>query len=180
MTPKTADITPTNQKGDQKMKRLIMRTALALAAVCASAPAFAAEEEEETDSFGRWYAGASATLVLPQGGHSMRRLGGATARVGCYLTESLSLEADAAWLENCAGLGLQGLWHFYGYERFDPFATFGVRGWIDGDVGPTAGLGAFYHLTDSWSLRADAQATLGLDGDCEMVYTLGAGVQYSF
>ena len=151
----------------------------ALTAFCV--PAFAAESDDGDEcGFDRWYAGASATLVLPQGGHPMRRLGGATARVGYYFTETLSLEADAAWLENCAGLGVQGLWHLFGYERFDPFVTFGVRGWIDGDVGPGAGLGAFYHLTDSWSLRADAQATLGLDGDCAMVYTLGAGVQYSF
>ena len=110
----------------------------------------------------------------------MRRLGGGTARVGLYLADALAVEADAAWLENCARLGVQGLWHFYGYERFDPFLTFGARGWIEGDVGPTAGLGAFYHLTNSWSLRGDAQATLGLDGDCQMVYSLGLGVQYSF
>ena len=110
----------------------------------------------------------------------MRRLGGATARVGYYVTEALAVEADAAWLEDCAGLGVQGLWHIWGYERFDPFLTFGARGWIDGDLGPVAGLGAFYHLTDNWSLRADAQATLGIDSDCDMVYSLGAGVQYTF
>ena len=153
--------------------------ALAIAVACAFACAAEDEEDEECD-LERWYAGASATLVLPQGGHHMRRLGGATARFGYYFTEMLSLEADAAWLENCVGLGVQGLWHMFGYERFDPFVTFGARGWIDGDVGPTGGLGAFYHLTDSWSIRADAQATLGLDGDCAMVYAIGAGVQYSF
>jgi outer membrane protein W len=156
-----------------------MKMMFAAAAVAATLSA-AAAEEEESGEFDRWYVGASATLVLPQGGHSMRRLGGATARAGYYFTESLAVEADAAWLEDCAGLGVQGLWHIYGYERFDPFLTFGARGWIDGDVGPTAGIGAFYHLTDSWSIRADAQATLGLDGECEMVYSLGAGVQYSF
>ena len=156
--------------------KAVLLASLALAGVCS----VRAEEDEAEADFDRWYAGASATLVLPQGGHSMRRLGGATARFGFYFTEALALEADAAWLENCAGLGLQGLWHFYGYERFDPFMTFGARGWIDGDIGPTAGIGAFYHLTDSWSLRADLQATLGLDGDCAMVYTLGAGAQYSF
>ncbi len=156
-----------------------MKMMFAAAAVAATLSA-AAAEEEESGEFDRWYVGASATLVLPQGGHQMRRLGGATARAGYYFTESLAVEADAAWLEDCAGLGVQGLWHIYGYERFDPFLTFGARGWIDGDVGPTAGIGAFYHLTDSWSIRADAQATLGLDGECEMVYSLGAGVQYSF
>ena len=159
--------------------RNLKRVAFAMA-VAGTLACTAVEEDNEECDFDRWYVGASATLALPQGGHAMRRIGGATARFGCYFTEALSLEADAAWLENCAGLGVQGLWHLFGYERFDPFVTFGARGWIDGDVGPAAGLGAFYHLTDSWSLRADAQATLGLDGDCAMVYTLGAGVQYSF
>ena len=140
----------------------------------------AVEDEDDDYELDRWYVGASATLVMPQGGGDMRRLGGATARVGYYATEALAVEADAAWLEDCAGLGVQGLWHIWGYERFDPFLTFGARGWIDGDLGPVAGLGAFYHLTDNWSLRADAQATLGIDSDCDMVYSLGAGVQYTF
>ena len=140
----------------------------------------AVEDEDDEYELDRWYVGASATLVMPQGGGDMRRLGGATARVGYYVTEALAVEADAAWLEDCAGLGVQGLWHIWGYERFDPFLTFGARGWIDGDLGPVAGLGAFYHLTDNWSLRADAQATLGIDSDCDMVYSLGAGVQYTF
>ena len=140
----------------------------------------AVEDEDDDYELDRWYVGASATLVMPQGGCDMRRLGGATVRVGYYVTEALAVEADAAWLEDCAGLGVQGLWHIWGYERFDPFLTFGARGWIDGDLGPVAGLGAFYHLTDNWSLRADAQATLGIDSDCDMVYSLGAGVQYTF
>ena len=140
----------------------------------------AVEDEDDDYELDRWYVGASATLVMPQGGGDMRRLGGATARVGYYVTEALAVEADAAWLEDCAGLGVQGLWHIWGYERFDPFLTFGARGWIDGDLGPVAGLGAFYHLTDNWSLRAEAQATLGIDSDCDMVYSLGAGVQYTF
>ena len=126
------------------------------------------------------YVGTSATIVLPQGGTGMRRLAGASAKAGFYLSETLAIEADAAWLEDCAGRGLQGLWHFWGYERFDPFATFGARGWIEGDVGPVAGIGAFYHLTDNWSLRADAQAVLGLDGKSEIIYSLGLGVQYAF
>ena len=138
------------------------------------------EIQDEEYDFNQAYVGVSATMLLPQGGNSMRRLGGGTARVGYYLSESLAVEADAAWMEDCAGLGIQGLWHCWGYERLDPFLTFGARGWIDGDFGPVAGIGAFYHLTDNWSLRGDAQATFGMDGDCEMVYTLGLGVQYTF
>ena len=152
-----------------------------LAAVASLSVVSSAVEDEDDDyELDCWYVGASATLVMPQGGSDMRRLGGATARIGYYVTETLAVEADAAWLEDCAGLGVQGLWHLWGYERFDPFVTFGARGWIDGDLGLVAGLGAFYHLTDNWSLRADAQATLGIDSDCDMVYSLGAGVQYTF
>ena len=159
-----------------------MIRSIVLAAVASfSAVSFAAgDEDEEGYEFDRLYVGASGTLVIPQGGCGMRRLGGATARIGYYVSESFAVEADAAWLEDCAGFGVQGLWHFWGYERFDPFMTFGARGWIDGDLGPVAGLGAFYHLTDNWSLRADAQATLGIDGGCDMVYSFGVGVQYTF
>ena len=152
-----------------------------LAAVASlSVVSSAVEDDDDGYELDRLYAGSSATLVIPQGGSDMRRLGGATARIGYYVTETLAVEADAAWLEDCAGLGVQGLWHFWGYERFDPFVTFGARGWIDGDLGPVVGLGAFYHLTDNWSLRADAQSALAVDCDCNMVYSLGAGVQYTF
>ena len=156
--------------------------ALVACAVLHFVPAAAATENGsgEVYELNRLYGGASATMVLPQGGGDMRRLGGVTARIGYYISEMLAVEADAAWLEDCAGLGVQGLWHCWGYERFDPFLTFGARGWIDGDAGPSAGLGAFYHLTDNWSLRTDAQAALGVDGECNMVYSLGLGVQYVF
>lgn len=157
-----------------------IKSILIAAVASLSVVSSAVEDDDDGYELDRLYAGSSATLVIPQGGGDMRRLGGATARVGYYVTEALAVEADAAWLEDCAGLGVQGLWHFWGYERFDPFVTFGARGWIDGDLGPVAGLGAFYHLTDNWSLRADAQATLGVDCDCNMVYSLGAGVQYTF
>jgi hypothetical protein len=73
------------------------------------------------------------------------------------------------------------LWHWWGYEQVDPFFTFGARGWIhDGQVGPCVGAGAFYHLNDYWSIRFDADATLALDADCEMIYSVGVGVQRTF
>ena len=138
------------------------------------------------------YIGVSGALTLPQGGSQMRRLGGAAVRGGHYLNEDWALEGAAAWMENGAGLEVDALWHLqgwrfynmlFGYSQFDPFLTVGAKGWIGaghGQVGPKVGLGAFYHLTDAWSLRADADATLGLDTDCEMVYTFAVGVQYSF
>ena len=148
--------------------------------------------EEEAVDFDRWYVGANAALTLPQGGSRMRHVGGAALRGGYYLSENCALEGEAAWLEDAAGLGVDALGHLqgwelygdlFGYSRFDPFVTVGARGWIGrdcGQVGPKAGLGAFYHLTDAWSLRVDADATLGLETNCEMFYSISAGVQYSF
>jgi hypothetical protein len=130
--------------------------------------------------FERWYADAQATVVLPQGGSGMRRLGGATARFGYYAMDFLSVEASVALLEDTAGLGLRGLWHWWGYEKFDPFFTFGADGWIEGGFGPSVGWGCFWHFDDNWSLRFDAEATMRLDGDAEMAYALSLGVQYAF
>ena len=166
------------------MRRLTLTGCVAATLLACAFPrscvADAAGGEADECGFDSCYVGAAAVLVLPQGGHDMRRIGGGSTRFGWYFSELLAFEADASWLENCAGAGVQGLWHFYGYERLDPFMTFGARGWMNGDVGPAAGLGTFYHLTESWSLRADVQAVLGLDCRCDMLYTFAAGVQYSF
>ena len=137
-----------------------------------------------------WYVQGAAQIVLPQGGARMRRLGGGAARFGRYLTDSLAVEGEAAWLEDCASLAARAVWHLhglkefdmlFGYERFDPFLSAGARGWLhDGQVGPSAGVGAYYYLTDEWALRFDADATLGLDTHAEAAYTISAGVQYFF
>lgn len=161
---------------------------LSLGACLLSTPLFAAEDESDFD---RWYVGAAAQLMLPQGGSRLHHVGGACLRGGYYLTENWAAEAEAAWLEDLAGLSVQALGHLqgwdlygdlFGYSRFDPFVTLGAKGWIgrEGQVGPKAGLGAFYHLTDSWALRFDADATLGLETRCEVGYTLSVGIQYSF
>ena len=170
----------------------ILTAAFAFAAILGAAAAGEpAIDEESCDSTGV-YIGASATMLLPQGGSSMRRLGGGAIRAGWYLGEFLAVEGEAAWLENAAGLGAGAIWHvqgwslygdLFGYSRFDPFLTAGVRGWIGdgfGQVGPAAGIGTFWHLTDNWSLRFDAVATLGLDTDVEVVHTLSVGIQRSF
>ena len=168
----------------------IAAVAVFASAVCATA-AESNIEEESADAVGG-YVGVSAAMVLPQGGSSMRRLGGGALRTGWYLGEFWAVEGEAAWLEDMAGLGIDALWHIqswslygdlFGYSRFDPFLTAGARGWIgdgSGQVGPAAGIGTFWHLTDNWSLRFDAVATLGLDSDAEVVHTLSIGVQRSF
>ena len=170
-----------------------IKAAMAAVAILATAAASAAPdfEEESSDATGG-YVGAAATIVLPQGGSSMRRLGGGTLRAGWYFGEFWAIEGDAAWLENMAGLGVDALWHIqdwsfygdlFGYSRFDPFLTAGARGWVgdgSGQVGPAVGIGTFWHLTDDWSLRFDAVATLGLDSRVEVVHAISIGVQRSF
>lgn len=145
-------------------------------------------------AFAESYVGVSAAMTLPQGGSRLHHVGGAALRGGHYLDENSvwAVEGEADWLEDACGLGVGVLGHFcgwefydrlFGYSRFDPFVTVGARGWIGrgcGQVGPKSGLGAYYHLTDEWSLRADADATLGLDTNCEMLYSLSVGVCYSF
>lgn len=154
-----------------------------------SLPSLAAAEAAEFD---RGYFGLSGVMLLPQGGSRLHRAGGAALRGGYCLTENWAVEGEAAWLERLAGLSVGALGHLqgwslygdlFGYSRFDPFVTVGARGWLGdgcGQVGPKAGVGAFFHLTDEWSLRADAEATLGLEADCEALYTLALGIQRSF
>ena len=140
-----------------------------------------------------WSVGASGELTLPAGGSRLHRVGGAALRVGYEVSENVAVEGEAAWLEDFVSLSAQGLWHvrgaslydyYFGYSRFDPFITFGAHGWLGrhgvGQVGPKAGLGAFYHLTNDWALRFDADCALGLETRREVDFTLAAGVQYSF
>ena len=132
-----------------------------------------------------------SALTLPQGGSRLGRAGGAVARAGVCMSEYWAIEASAGQLERYTALGAGALVHFYaldlydrffGYSAFDPFVTAGANGWIDrrrGQVGPAAGLGAFWHLDDNWSIRADASATMGLDSGVEMLYTVSVGLQCS-
>ena len=159
----------------------LKKIACAFAALClVLSPFSASAQEAEEEDWERSYVGLSGTLLLPQGGVDMRRMGGGTARFGYYFGDFLSVEVSASALEEVVGLGVQGLWHWWGYEKIDPFFTFGAAGWIDGTVGPTGGIGLFYHLSDYWSLRFDTSAALGLDSSVGMVYSLGAGLQYAF
>ena len=167
------------------MKRFV----LGVWCLAVGAMAFAAEEAVDFD---RWTVGVAGQLMLPQGGSRLHHVGGACLRGGYYLTEDWAIEGEASWLENEAGLAVDVLGHLqgwsvygdlFGYSRFDPFVTFGAKGWIGrdcGQVGPKVGLGAFYHLTDEWALRFDADATLGLETNCEMLYSLSVGIQRSF
>ena len=164
----------------------------ALAAIlCAVATIPFAHAAEEEGALRGAYIGAAGALTLPQGGSRLGRAGGAVARAGVCMSEYWAIEASAGQLERYTALGAGALVHFYaldlydrffGYSAFDPFVTAGANGWIDrrrGQVGPAAGLGAFWHLDDNWSIRADASATMGLDSGVEMLYTVSVGLQCS-
>jgi hypothetical protein len=157
-----------------------MRVAVVMCALLTAASAVAFTEEECLD-FDRFYGEAAVTTVLPPGGARLSARSGGAVRAGWYWTEFWALEGEAAWLEKGCGLSAKALWHWWGYERLDPFFTIGVKGWLPhGQVGPAGGLGAFWHLTESWSLRADADATLGVDTRTETVFSVAVGLRRSF
>lgn len=157
-----------------------------------------------------WYAGAAGGVMLPGNGNSLRRAAEIRLRGGCYFSEFFAFELEGSCVPFAAsdhgggttlsGVAAQGLLHFsgwdaydrlFGCERFDPFVTFGAMSRFAGRhvfadashrtaIGPVCGVGAFYHLTDSWSLRADATAQLCCDSPCGMLYGVSIGLQYGF
>ena len=164
--------------------------------------------EEDADGAG-WHVGASGGIMMPGNGNSLRRAAEVSVRIGRDFSDYLALEAEGMCVPHAAsgcggtavsGVALQGLFHcsgweafdrLFGCERFDPFVTLGAAArfagrhvFADGShrtaVGPVFGAGAFYHLTDRWSLRADARAQLCCDSPCGMLYAVSVGLQCSF
>ncbi len=93
--------------------------------------------------------------------------------------------------QNIYGVFIDGLYHFDRFERFDPYLSAGFgyyraqdKVFCEGDeyyvYGPRVGAGAFYHLTDSLSLRADARTFMAIDDTCEFMYTADLGLAYRF
>lgn len=183
---------------------------LAMMCLC-SAAGFGADEFSEVDAeLPGWYLGGAVGALMPGGGASLDGAAAVSLRAGRYLTEYLALELEgwSAPSANCghggdaaiAGVVLEGLFHFAGFESFDklfgcerldPFATLGAGAvFADRHVfaddshraafGPTFGLGAFYHLTDSLSIRGDGRAMLACDTPAGVIFSAAVGLQYSF
>lgn len=156
-----------------------------------------------------WYVGASGGMLLPGNGNSLSRAAEVSVLAGVYATDSLAWEVECSCVPNAVaeggnealtGVAARGLFHLtgieeidklFGCERFDPFVTFGAatrfgarhvfaEGAHRTATGPTAGVGAFYHLTDNLDLRFDAQAMLGCDSPCGMLYSAAVGLQWNF
>ena len=172
-----------------------MRKALGISAVFVSLMLCARTGEAESlphpeEDLTSCYLGVAGSLLLPQGGSRITHFGGAALRGGYCFSDWFAVEGEASWMEDRAGLAARGIvhwkgWHewdmLFGFSRWDPFLTIGVGGWLpDGQVGPAAGIGVLYYLDDCWALRIGGEATLGLDSNIEMIYSLAAGVQYGW
>ena len=164
-----------------RMNRVFAFAAFAAFVALAPGTASAAMEDSWAEyDFERNYVSAQGVCVLPQGGGDMRRLGGGVVRYGYYAGDFLAVELSAFCTENEPGASLKGLWHWWGYEKTDPFFTFGAAGFAGGDAGPAVGVGMFRHFDDNWSLRLDSGFMMGLESRSEAVFSLACGIQYSF
>jgi len=154
--------------------------AAAFSIVATASPDPYANIEEEAEPYDVFHVSTGAALVVPQGGASSGRLGGGFARGGFYLSEFTALEGTFSVLENRYGASGGILWHWYGYERLDPFFVYGGS-WIEGlGAGPSAGIGFHWHLDDHWSLRADCTYALAIDGGVDSVFSFSAGIRVSW
>lgn len=188
------------------MKKIVLAMALWVSAMGLGADEFA----EMDAGLPGWYLGGAVGALMPGGGVALDGSAAVSLRAGRYLTEYLAFElegwsvpvarssrgGDAA----LSGVSLEGLFHLsgwesfdrlFGCERFDPFATLGAGAafadrhvFADGShstaLGPVFGLGAFYHLTDSLSVRGDGRMLLACDTPAGVVFSATIGVQYSF
>lgn len=157
-----------------------MRAFLAAAAAllffraCADEDVFSAED---VLPFDRFCASAGGVLFLPQGGAGAGRLGGVAVRAGWYATEFTAFEAAAMRLENRFGASAGVLWHWWGYERFDPFFVYGAS-WAEGvGAGPSAGAGFYWHIDERWSFRLDAAHSLLVDGGVAGAFTFSCMIR---
>ncbi|MDD4101763.1 MAG: outer membrane beta-barrel protein [Kiritimatiellae bacterium] len=174
-----------------------------LATLCVVAVGFSVLANEITDS-PRWYINPGVGMIFPEGNQPIDEGLNLSLRLGYDLSEHWSAEGEFAFAPNMTnndrwtqkkqriyGLGLDALYHFDRYNRFDPFLSAGWAVYMaDRSVfsegghstltGPRVGIGAMYHLTDNFSLRADGRALMSVDKTHEMQYTLDAGVVYRF
>ncbi|MBO6167569.1 MAG: hypothetical protein J6P13_04365 [Kiritimatiellae bacterium] len=153
----------------------------AISALCifASASASETETDEYASGLDHWYAGAAAGLNLPAGDSALHRTGSGIIRFGWYANDFWALDFSLAQCENVFAYSGGALWHWWGYERLDPFFTFGLEDFIEKDCGPYLGTGTFWHFDDHWSLRCDMTAFSGLDHG-GFLFSFSAGLRRSW
>lgn len=163
---------------------------------------------DETADAPRWYVSPGAGMMFFEGGQKTDPAVNMLLRLGYDFSDHWSTEGGVSWAPNAtyndaeggdkfSGQSIQGLYadelyHFYKYDRWDPYLAGGLgfyhahshHTFDDGDCdsvfGPRVGVGVMYHLSDNWSLRLDTRAMMGLAHDNEFIYTVDAGVVYRF
>lgn len=100
-------------------------------------------------------------------------------------------QAAGAERRTILGAGVEGLFHFDRYAKFDPFLAagvsyYGANGaplWQDGDrshLFAQAGVGAFWHFSERFSLRGDLRYHVGLTDDFLSFTTADVSLTYFF
>lgn len=188
----------------KKARVILAFVGLGLTACLADVPASATEDAVP------WYLGASGGMLLPGTGNTLSRAAEVSVRAGWMFggdMQALELEAlcapnvsTHAGGEALSGVGIRHLYHLngidefdklFGCERFDPFVTYGAAVRFGAEhafadrshrtsLGPTAGIGALYHLTNNLDLRFDAQTMLGVDSPCGLLFSVVIGLQWTF
>ena len=165
--------------------------------------------EEEVGTPVSWQCGVAGGMMLPGNGNSLRRAAAVVVRGGWSVTDDLAFETELACVPHASSreggatisaVSARALFHLtgwetfdklFGSERLDPFVTAGLQATFASryvfaedshrtGIGPCLGVGTFYHLTESWSLRFDATATMAVDSPCGMLYGVTLGIQKSF
>ena len=187
------------------MKSVVLAM-MVCAGLAGSLRASAGEVAEQSS----WYLSPGIGMMFFEGNQPTDEGLNMVLRLGYDISDHWSTEGGVSWAPNISGNGgadsnphnaidnqsimgyfVDGLYHFNRFNRLDPYLTAGAgfyradtRVFCDGDestiVGPRIGAGVMYHLTDSWSLRADTRAFMPLEGDYELIYTADAGLAYHF
>jgi outer membrane protein OmpA-like peptidoglycan-associated protein len=172
----------------------------ALAAVAAEPPAV-----QTGSGSGQVYVNPGVGLLLFREDQPSRDVLAPMVRVGCDLTDLVSLEASGIWAPavrshasagrpfnatDIFGLSGDAVFHVTRWERFDPYLSAGLGAFFSerdtmpsqhqNIVTPRLGAGAMYHLTDHWSLRAGGTLMAANFDFGEMFGLLEIGAVYYF
>ena len=172
-------------------RRLPFAVALALWGMAPGQEEIFADEE-----WTPFYAAASGGMLFPGVNTRLHEeIGLAETVLGWYADDTFAYEARLSYSPDATGalFGIAAgcLRHWWGFERFDPFFTFGGAAWCGehhsfaggakrAQGGFYAGSGFFWHLTERASFRIEGRATLAADESPGMTYAVLAGIQWSW
>lgn len=184
---------------------IIAAAILGIAPVAAAADAAFGGWDDSAECIDPWYAGTGAQILLPGSGLKLDKPYAQSLFAGMQLSDAWAVEVSGLCAPNATmrgvggssavwGAGTRALWYFggdlIGYERFAPCLSFGAEaygarrfGFAGGKRaagGPSAGIMFYWHLDDSWSLRAGARMSFLCGSRVETVACAGIGLAYSW